>query len=1108
MLRYRRYRVFVVFAVIALLAIYHFGSGNPRVDYLKQQLSFHGGKHEASASRDEVAQEIVKGAPPPPVKPKGKPDPIHDAPAAAADTKVSPPPVKEAEKPKQHAPPGAKGKDEPKHKGKGPVKAPVAEDAEVKETKGKDPVRKPGTKAPLEDEDASGQTPKTTKEDEDRIRVMPNPIPANAFEKVHPWEHGEGRWENDQLPLDAAPVFWQKPPEHFPISDSSIIPLPTGKPKQLPKIQAEFAKETAEQKEDRLAKKEIIKEAFMHAWTGYKVNAWGHDEVKPISGGFANPFNGWGATLVDSLDIIWMMGLEKDFEDAVEQVSKINFKTSRRNDIPLFETTIRYLGGLLGAYDVSGGKYRVLLDKAAELAEILIGAFDTPNRMPDTFYQWKPDFASQPHRSGSRVVLAELGSLALEFTRLAQLTKEPRYYDAIARITDALEEWQGKTRLPGMWPSHLDASGCEKIYSAGPSSQEILTQGTVQVLDPQGRPLVTSGSTGPVGTTSKDFAPAAAVDKDGGLTGKDAVTSNRDEDELHGVEVKGPLKPGKSGKGGDAASESGLDDSDIKKGRIPGWDEVHSKDGTSKPKKQTAGKSDAAPKDDSSTPKLPPPKKQGADNEFVPLDLPDPVVFNVKGGKKEKRQLHDLDAKVAAEKGPTSEGLSSYSDSSSIPSQLTGHKHDEDLTLPFSPTVPDYSKQECIPQGLTSQSKWGTDDFTLGSLADSTYEYLPKMHLLLNGVTSQYRSMYEKAADAAKEHLLFRQMIPDEKREILVSGSYSVTTAFAADGETPQVTGRLRAGGSHLTCFVGGMFALGSKLFDRKDDLEIAKKLTDGCVYAYSMTASGIMPETFNAVACDDRKSCPWNETKWYEALDPDLGEWRMKSYQASVELYETALKMREKGDLYLKKQSQTQHKTVAETLKEIEDEDIHNGEDEMASVRQAQRKTVVVGAEDDDDEEKAEKNIASKKSGSGSDLMKRQLHGLSAAEQEQDSVKQAQKYTVNVGSDSDEVIAAKLAKDASLTSSSDVEYDRHGSEQAAKEAEIVKGTYDQPESAWLEPGGTGTATYELPPLYSPIKPPSHEEFVRKMIEEDRLPEGVQSMGDRRYILRYVLLSF
>jgi mannosyl-oligosaccharide alpha-1,2-mannosidase len=54
---------------------------------------------------------------------------------------------------------------------------------------------------------------------------------------------------------------------------------------------------------------------------------------------------------------------------------------------------------------------------------------------------------------------------------LAQLTKESKYYDAIARITDALEEWQNRgTALPGMWPASLDASGCNKTvvntYSA------------------------------------------------------------------------------------------------------------------------------------------------------------------------------------------------------------------------------------------------------------------------------------------------------------------------------------------------------------------------------------------------------------------------------------------------------------------------------------------------------------------------------------------------------------------------------------------------------------------------------------------------------------------
>jgi mannosyl-oligosaccharide alpha-1,2-mannosidase len=160
------------------------------------------------------------------------------------------------------------------------------------------------------------------------------------------------------------------------------------------------------------------------------------------------------------------MGLEEEFEDAVKAVEQIDFTTTPRDDIPVFETTIRYLGGLLAAYDVSGGKYKVLLDKAVELGEILMGTFDTPNRMPVLYYRWKPAFASQPHRASQRSNLAELGSLTMEFTRLAQLTKEPRYYDAVARVTNALSEYQDRgTKLGNVFPENIDASGCNRTMA-------------------------------------------------------------------------------------------------------------------------------------------------------------------------------------------------------------------------------------------------------------------------------------------------------------------------------------------------------------------------------------------------------------------------------------------------------------------------------------------------------------------------------------------------------------------------------------------------------------------------------------------------------------------
>ncbi len=139
---------------------------------------------------------------------------------------------------------------------------------------------------------------------------------------------------------------------------------------------------------------------------------------------------------------------------------RIDFTTSAfRSEIPVFETIIRYLGGLVAAYDITGGKkgdYPALLDKAVELAEILMGVFDTPNRMPILYYNWKPAYASQTQRASSSASIAELGSMSMEFTRLAQLTGKIKYYDAVARITDAFEEWQIRGDRPAR---HLPPDG-------------------------------------------------------------------------------------------------------------------------------------------------------------------------------------------------------------------------------------------------------------------------------------------------------------------------------------------------------------------------------------------------------------------------------------------------------------------------------------------------------------------------------------------------------------------------------------------------------------------------------------------------------------------------
>lgn len=283
----------------------------------------------------------------------------------------------------------------------------------------------------------------------------------SGIEDLHPVP--AGRQSVPSLPPAPTTIHWERQKEHFPVPSESLIRLPTGVPKSIPKIQYTFAEEDPEARARREKRQDIVKQEFAQAWEGYSTYAWLHDELKPVSGGFKDPFCGWAATLVDSLDTLWIMGLYDEFEAAVEGLKQLDFTTSPRADIPMFETTIRYLGGLIAAYDVSGGKYTTILDKAVELAEVLIGAFDTPNRMPVLYYNWKPAFASQPHRANKHSNLAELGSMSMEFTRLAQLTDEPKYYDAVARVTNALEEYQNRgTPLDGVFPDSVDASGCNR----------------------------------------------------------------------------------------------------------------------------------------------------------------------------------------------------------------------------------------------------------------------------------------------------------------------------------------------------------------------------------------------------------------------------------------------------------------------------------------------------------------------------------------------------------------------------------------------------------------------------------------------------------------------
>ncbi|AEO54071.1 glycoside hydrolase family 47 protein [Thermothelomyces thermophilus ATCC 42464] len=248
---------------------------------------------------------------------------------------------------------------------------------------------------------------------------------------------------------------WGKRPEAHPVEEDIMVRLPEGNPLQLPRVQHDFSADelSSSHNETQRARRDAVRKAAKRSWRAYSKHAWGRDQVAPQSLIGQDTFAGWGATLVDSLDTLWIMGMEKEFRDAVGHVATIDWDNATSGHCSLFETNIRYLGGLLSAYDLS--QEQILLDKAVELGNMLYAAFDTPNHMPANSFSF--DLAKEGKLTASdHEASAAVGSLSLEFTRLSQLTGDPKYYHAIDGVKRHLERTQDSTSLPGMWPIFVD----------------------------------------------------------------------------------------------------------------------------------------------------------------------------------------------------------------------------------------------------------------------------------------------------------------------------------------------------------------------------------------------------------------------------------------------------------------------------------------------------------------------------------------------------------------------------------------------------------------------------------------------------------------------------
>ena len=107
---------------------------------------------------------------------------------------------------------------------------------------------------------------------------------------------------------------------------------------------------------------EIISE-FKHAWSCYKKCAWGFDTLHPIACKGTNDAFDLGLAMIHALDTMIIMqsvdtdsGFQSDIDDIREWIAtKMHF--DQKDEVALFESSIRILGGLLSAYHLTNDRF-------------------------------------------------------------------------------------------------------------------------------------------------------------------------------------------------------------------------------------------------------------------------------------------------------------------------------------------------------------------------------------------------------------------------------------------------------------------------------------------------------------------------------------------------------------------------------------------------------------------------------------------------------------------------------------------------------------------------------------------------------------------------------
>lgn len=181
----------------------------------------------------------------------------------------------------------------------------------------------------------------------------------------------------------------------------------------------------------------------------------GYDEWHPVSKTKKQMApNGLGWIIIDALDTMMLMNLTTQISHARQWISTV-LTWEQDQDVNTFETTIRMLGGLLSAHYLQqelnikpdDGNEDLYIERATDLAERLLGAYETTSGIPMASVHLKTTAGIPSHADGGASSTAEAGTLQLEMKYLAGLTGQINYWIKAEKAIQAIDNNKAKDGL-------------------------------------------------------------------------------------------------------------------------------------------------------------------------------------------------------------------------------------------------------------------------------------------------------------------------------------------------------------------------------------------------------------------------------------------------------------------------------------------------------------------------------------------------------------------------------------------------------------------------------------------------------------------------------------